>query len=427
MPSFRAPSVTLQTSNPALRARVAAEFKTAGVTLSDKFSRDECALLIVDTSDVDEGDAQLRVRSQWALVPAIQLSDGADATRRLNALKAGAADVLPRNAPPLLIVARALRLMASATERRDAIGFCNEALLPPSDRRRDCANIFVTDALASLLPTSPQWRVIAFTDIEQLHALASETPPDVIILGETGAAQVISGLLARDGTRHARTVAFTSDTALQAHSLSVGASDILTAEMGQAEMELRIGRLIFEKRLVDQARQHMSLGLDLSYRDALTGLRNRRFFDQRFVGIFQRARLRQQACSILMFDIDGFKQVNDRFGHAGGDAILKEFALRLRDNVRTNDLVARYGGEEFVVVMPDADMDVAALAADRVRAAIAAPGFNVPNQTVAQITVSVGVATQAPDDRQPEDVLARADAALFTAKGLGKNRVSRAA
>ena len=116
---------------------------------------------------------------------------------------------------------------------------------------------------------------------------------------------------------------------------------------------------------------------------------------------------------MLIADIDYFKKVNDTFGHDGGDAVLREFAQRLRRNVRGIDLAGRLGGEEFLIIMPDTDLDKAFHVGERLRACIAAHPFDVGNQTRSRVTTSCGIATLEHLDDTVETLFKRADMALY--------------
>jgi two-component system cell cycle response regulator len=126
----------------------------------------------------------------------------------------------------------------------------------------------------------------------------------------------------------------------------------------------------------------------------------------------------------MMTDIDHFKAVNDKWGHDGGDRVLREFAGRLRKNVRGIDLACRYGGEEFAVVMPDTEAHIAEKVAERIRAEIASAPFVVAGDgTAIEVTVSVGVSSLKPYADGVEALMKRADVALYEAKSGGRNRV----
>jgi two-component system cell cycle response regulator len=135
----------------------------------------------------------------------------------------------------------------------------------------------------------------------------------------------------------------------------------------------------------------------------------------------------QKPVSVIMLDIDHFKPVNDTYGHASGDEVLKAVAQRVSDGIRDFDLLARYGGEEFVVIMPSTPAEDSIMVAERLRRMIEAKHFEVPgNETPVSITVSIGAATATDATETAEALLARADTALYQAKDGGRNQVRSA-
>ncbi|SDH15190.1 diguanylate cyclase (GGDEF) domain-containing protein [Paraburkholderia phenazinium] len=161
-------------------------------------------------------------------------------------------------------------------------------------------------------------------------------------------------------------------------------------------------------------------------RDGLTGIFNRRYFEERYPVALAQANMAQRALSILMVDIDHFKRFNDTFGHLHGDECLASVAGALQaDLPRNDDFVARFGGEEFVIVLPDCEREMAARIADRLHAAVARLGVAAPFTEVGSVSVSIGVATSPPNEPIPAaELLAHADAALYRAKEAGRNRVN---
>ncbi|WP_313954232.1 diguanylate cyclase [Accumulibacter sp.] len=157
---------------------------------------------------------------------------------------------------------------------------------------------------------------------------------------------------------------------------------------------------------------------EISLTDALTGVGNRRHLDENLAAEWQRARRYGQPLSLLIFDIDHFKRVNDTWGHEAGDRVLQEVGALLRTFLRDSDRASRLGGEEFVLLMPGSSLVQAEAAAERLRQAVAARAMSgLPG-----VTVSLGVAGLA-NDEDGSSLLARADAALYRAKQGGRNRV----
>ncbi|MDI6745743.1 MAG: diguanylate cyclase [Rhodocyclaceae bacterium] len=158
---------------------------------------------------------------------------------------------------------------------------------------------------------------------------------------------------------------------------------------------------------------------ELSFTDPLTGLANRRRLDEFLQNEYQRAQRYDEVFSIIMADLDHFKQVNDRHGHDTGDVVLCKFAQLLREHRRETDLVARSGGEEFIVIMPMTDLAAASITAERLRHDTLQMTFPAIPEGV---SASFGVAQFAPGDTVP-GLLQHADAALYAAKNAGRNRV----
>jgi len=157
--------------------------------------------------------------------------------------------------------------------------------------------------------------------------------------------------------------------------------------------------------------------------DPLTGISNRRHLMEK---LQNEARRSKKSFSILMADVDKFKQFNDTHGHVAGDEALKTVAQVLKEGMREIDHVARYGGEEFLVIMPNTDIDGAVRAAERIRERLAKRSVTVGKESVT-LTMSSGVAEFPIDGDSPESLIISADAALYKAKDAGRDRVARAA
>lgn len=157
--------------------------------------------------------------------------------------------------------------------------------------------------------------------------------------------------------------------------------------------------------------------------DKLTGLYNRRYFDELIIKEFQRCqRNPNQPFSLLMMDIDHFKRFNDSYGHQVGDQVLASFGQVLTQVVRRTDMPIRYGGEEMAVILPNTSADQAAIAAEKIRLAIASLQlYDLEGKPINKITTSVGVAEFNPQDTNPDEVLRRADDALYKCKDAGRN------
>ncbi|MBV8031568.1 MAG: diguanylate cyclase [Betaproteobacteria bacterium] len=174
-------------------------------------------------------------------------------------------------------------------------------------------------------------------------------------------------------------------------------------------------------RLSRRVRQQAIALAALSSTDELTGLLNQGHWKRAVLAEFHRFRRLGGHATLLMIDIDRFKEVNDRHGHPAGDRVIRAVAELIRNNVRAHDVPGRYGGDEFSVLLPGADENATRFVAERIRARAASlhAGIGEP------ITVSVGFAVSDPADANPDAWLARADAALYRAKAAGRNRVEQ--
>ncbi|MDA3958407.1 GGDEF domain-containing protein [Oceanispirochaeta sp.] len=194
-------------------------------------------------------------------------------------------------------------------------------------------------------------------------------------------------------------------------------SKIATILQSITEQEVR-NQLFELKHIINQTKEKLSR---LAHIDRLTLLYNRRYFDDVLSREVERARRYKQPLCLLMLDIDLFKKVNDVHGHPKGDQVLTEIASIISDNIRMIDIAARYGGEEMVVILPETDLDSALTAAEKLRSAIEKESTL---RTGLDITMSIGAAAFIPSENAVQDLIARADAALYRAKEKGRNRVA---
>ena len=187
---------------------------------------------------------------------------------------------------------------------------------------------------------------------------------------------------------------------------------------------LRVGNCIYRFLMGGnvEAEYHEEI-YRLTIIDALTGLHNKRFLMEFLDRELARSARRGRPLSLVLFDIDHFKAVNDNLGHLGGDYTLSELAASVRRGIRKDELFARYGGEEFAIVLPEVAHDEATLAAERVRVVVEQHPFAYEGEAY-PITISLGVATTAGDaSLTPQELLRRADEKLYLAKREGRNRV----
>jgi two-component system cell cycle response regulator len=219
-------------------------------------------------------------------------------------------------------------------------------------------------------------------------------------------------------------IAEAKDNSRLMRGLEIGINDYLIRPIDKNELLARVRTQIRKKRYTARLRDNVQMSIAAAITDALTSLHNRRYIETHLATRVEQAHARGKPLSVLVLDIDFFKAVNDTHGHDAGDHVLRAFALRLKKSIRGIDLACRFGGEEFVVVMPDTDMAVAAMVAERLRRRIAAEPFPIgKGERKVEVTISVGLAALAGTEDTAAAVLKRADQALYRAKRDGRNRV----
>jgi two-component system cell cycle response regulator len=247
-----------------------------------------------------------------------------------------------------------------------------------------------------------------------------------LTLLEEDGLRLCSHLRSQEKTRQTPILLVADDGDLKrtAKGLELGANDYLVKPIDRNELLARVRTQIRRKRYQDRLRSNYEESLSMALTDSLTGLFNRRYLNVHLQRVLSRIGEARKPVGAIMFDIDFFKKVNDTYGHAVGDEVLKEVASRVSRNLRNFDMVARYGGEEFVIVMPDATVESAATVAERLRIRIAGEPFKV-SDPVGQISITISLGVTGTDNRHesPDALIKRADLALYQAKNKGRNCV----
>jgi diguanylate cyclase len=196
-----------------------------------------------------------------------------------------------------------------------------------------------------------------------------------------------------------------------------------SSEMQETNLQLE-QRLSATKSEITELQSNLETVRTESLTDPMTGLANRKYFDESLIKAIADSKLRNEPLSLLMMDIDHFKAFNDTYGHLTGDQVLRLVASSLKQNVKGQDVAARYGGEEFAIILPGTPLRSAITVADHIRRAAMSKELmkRSTGEHLGRISVSVGVAMFRKDDT-PQELIGRADACLYAAKRNGRNRV----
>ncbi len=207
-----------------------------------------------------------------------------------------------------------------------------------------------------------------------------------------------------------------------AHGMEIGAYDYILRPIEKSELLARMRTQVRRKRFQERLRSSYEISLSMALTDSLTGLYNRRYLEVHLEKLIESNAQSKKALAVIMLDIDHFKEVNDTHGHGVGDEVLKIFSERLKDNVRSFDLVTRMGGEEFVVILPDVSPERAYMVAERLRKSIGEVPIPCAVEGGAlKITTSVGGAIINNGGHNNASVLERADKTLYEAKKSGRD------
>lgn len=205
--------------------------------------------------------------------------------------------------------------------------------------------------------------------------------------------------------------------------MELGINDYVINPVDKSELKARVKTQLRRKKYQDNIRTQLEESVDLSTKDGLTGLFNRRYFDIHLKQVVEKNKESSKSLCLMMLDMDHFKAVNDTYGHQAGDAVLKTLANLLKNPIRVTDMIARYGGEEFVILLNNVDLPVGSEIAERIRALVASTAFVISEQVEPlKKTVSIGIAEYKNGDTI-EEFIGRADKALYKAKETGRNKV----
>ena len=434
-----------------LEARLSSEYfdvltASSGMEALEACRRERVDVVLLDVMmpGMDGFEVCQRLKSNPATqhIPVVMVTALDQSSDKIQGLEAGADDFLTKPVDDIALITRVRNLgrlkmlndeilMRDETGRRmgltpvealaGAFGSGRGRILLVDDNPRSAAR--VAEMLARAHDT------VVEADLQAALIMAAEQSFDLLIislsLANADGLRLCSQLRSLERTRHLPIVMLV-DPACEARllrGLDLGANDYLMRPIDRNEMLARVRTQIRRKRHSEHLRTRLAESVELSIKDALTGVFNRRYMESHLKVLVNQCTAAGRPLSMLVADIDLFKRINDTHGHASGDVVLKEFATRFRRNTRGIDLVCRLGGEEFVVVMPNTEIKSACQIGERLRACVAASPFQLDDGSSVSITASVGVAAVEYSNDTPASLFRRADRALYAAKRAGRNRV----
>lgn len=400
--------------------------------------------VMMPVMDGFEACQRLKSNPATAHIPIVMVTALTDATDRVRGLEAGADDFLSKPVNDIALMARVrslvrLKMMVDEWRVREStasqfgfVGNRMSLLSEPSEKARVLVvedRDFEAEKFIETLKRDDD-NVIAVKAGEQALQQCQQNDFDIITisldLAGEDSLRLISQLRSHDRTRSIPIlmVADEADMKRIARGLELGAYDYILRPVDRNELLARVRTQVRRKRYQDHLRSNYEMSLSLALTDSLTGLFNRRYLMVHLEKLLTKTRETSKALCVMMLDIDHFKHVNDTYGHAVGDEVLKTFAERISKRLRGVDLIARLGGEEFVVIMPDTNIDIAILVAERLRRVIADEPFAVsagPGHI--PVTVSIGAAIVENGNMTVEQAIKAADEELYHAKENGRDCV----
>jgi two-component system, cell cycle response regulator len=417
------------------------------LTLADEELPDIILLdVMMPRMDGFEVCRRLKAEPRTADIPVVMVTALSDVADRLRGLEVGADDFLTKPVSDIALFARVRslvrmkRMMDELRLREDVCGrFSSNVTSADIAAEVSAARILLveeqgfaaTRIIDTLTPISAS--VVRAASCAEAQNMLDDSVELVIAslsMSDGDPLRLLSQWRAKENLRQLPVLLMGEDGELArlAKGLELGANDYLMRPVDRNELLARVRTQLRRKRLQEQLRNNYHRSLSLALTDELTGLHNRRYLFAHLNELLGRVSDSNGQTAVMLFDIDHFKLVNDRYGHPAGDEVLRELAGRAVREVRSVDLVGRLGGEEFVVVMPETSLSGAVVVAERLRTAVADEPFVLQEDgTRLPVTVSIGIAVTGTDDDTQESLLKRADDALYAAKRDGRNRTVTAA
>jgi two-component system cell cycle response regulator len=401
----------------------------------------DIVLLDVMMPEIDgfEVCRQIKSNPETTHIPVVMVTALSEIGDRIKGLESGADEFLtkPINDTALFVRAKSLTRMKNVIDELKIRNKTKEELggktIELKDNFTDNKILLLDDDLVqakniktSLSSLTEQVRVLSTP--EDIDYLGSFVPDLVIISCQIDVSDPLRiGVMLRSKPLFKNAVlmllAEYENIPMVIKGMELGINDYFIYPVDASELQARVKTQLRRKQYQDDLRTELEESVDLSTKDGLTGVFNRRYFDIHIRQMVEKAQYSGNKMCLMILDIDYFKEVNDKYGHLAGDESLKVLATILKSSFRVTDLIARYGGEEFVILLGGTDINYSKKIAERVRSAIESLEINIPGkQEPLKKTVSIGIA----EFNNKESVTCfvdRADKALYEAKAKGRNKV----
>jgi len=426
------------------------------ITANDGFSAIEKAkqnkpdLILLDVMmpgmDGFETCRKLKEDPEVSHIPVVMVTALSDISDRVKGLEAGADDFLTKPINDIALFARVkslvrIKVLLDELRLRDKtgldMGIANENGDSFTKDVTGSSILIIDDDVIQLRNfserMSPHYLIQTLSQPKEAMAIALNKNFDLIIIStqltEMDGLRLASQFKSQEETRNVPILMLVDeeDTRAMLKGLELGVNDYIITPFDYNEMSARIKTQIRRKKYQEALKSNYQQSISMAITDALTGLYNRHYLNAHLENMVKQSLSNNKPLSLMMMDMDHFKQVNDTYGHDMGDEVLKRLAEIIVKTLRSADLAARFGGEEFVVLMPETDITNAFDVADRLRRVVENTPFKLINaEGSIQKTISIGITVLNDFGDSAQSLLKRADEALYEAKHTGRNKVIKA-
>lgn len=403
-----------------------------------KQSKPDIILLDIMMPGMDgyEVTETLKKDPETGLIPVVLVTALEGVDDKVKGLDAGADDFLTKPVNQIELTARMRsmiklkKLQEEVTARKEALAGIASFEMEEKTAKKTVIIVEDDEKTAkqfSLILNSSGYEAVVAKDGNEALSVIGRRKPDIILLDillpDITGIELLRRLKSYPSTEDIPVIicSVLSDLETKVKGIDTGADDYLIKPISPPELLARVRTALRKSGIQEKLKSDLNEIFRRSIKDSLTGLYNRQYFSTGIEKEIASSKRYNRKFSILMLDIDRFKVVNDTFGHLVGDGVLRELGVILRKNVRGSDIAARYGGEEFIIMLDGTPLKKAVNAAGKLRAQVEAHRFQ--DVGGGKITISIGVTEFHPEDMSMDDMVKRADEALYKAKREGRNGV----